>query len=96
MIVLPSLLFNVQKFMPFKEFTWALASAGPLAVRAIIITFSATHLARLRGLKESVQSIQEKQTVIKMLQSRMEGPLGLLQKDDETISAILAITSTEV
>jgi hypothetical protein len=82
--------------MPFKEFTWALASAGPLAVRAIIITFSATHLARLRGLKESVQSIQEKQTVIKMLQSRMEGPLGLLQKDDETISAILAITSTEV
>jgi hypothetical protein len=96
MVVLPSLLFNVQEFMPFREFTWPLASTGPLGIHALITTFSATHLARLQGLKESVQSIQEHQKVIKMLQARFDGPFEHPQTDGETISAILAIASTEV
>jgi hypothetical protein len=83
--------------MPNKDFLFPLATSGPLLFQTLVLAFSSTQMARLRGMKDTVQSLLEKQRAIEMLRQRMEYfRKGRRDNDDEMITAILAVASTEV
>jgi hypothetical protein len=90
------MVYNVKDSKPNREVLFPLAMLGPAAFQAILLVQAACHIARLQGLSDSVNSIEQKSKAIRLIQARLDNPDLTVRTGDEVIAAVLSMADAEV
>lgn len=90
------MVYNVKDSIPNREVLFPLATLGPAAFQATLLVQAACHIARLQGLSESVDSMEQKSKAIRLIQGQLNSPDPAVKTGDEVIAAVLSLADAEV
>lgn len=93
--VMPLLLQNVKESASNKMVLNPLSLLGPISFRSIVLVAASMHVAKLHGLKDSVESLQHKSQVMHMIHSGLDGNSAVGGATNEMIAAVLGLAYDE-